>query len=371
MRKVFHVMRTYGSNGGEKQLAQMFSQPAENVEEHFVFLYHDAVCEQLFRARTGLIFHRLWPFALKPRAAWGEMAWLVFTLPLMQIALLALLVRHRPQVCVVHGFQGSLVAWPSAVLLRCFMGFAYFHRTTKSRTGRNRFFRLVYAPYHKLLGVSMGVRDSLKGLAPDGKLDAIANGVDVERVAQVQAARAETPAIITIGRLMETKGQRLVIEAFMLARALGIEAQLWIVGDGEDEAFLRGMIGDRDDIHLLGRREDIPQLLAQATVFCHASQWEGMSNAVLEAMAARLASVVVDAPGVSECHIDGVTGMVVPRDAHALAVEFVRLLKDEDTRRRMGDAALTRVREHYSMQANRQKFLALYAALAGGASCAA
>ena len=93
-----------------------------------------------------------------------------------------------------------------------------------------------------------------------------------------------------------------------------------------------------------------------------------MSNAVLEAMALGLPSVVCDAPGVTECHVAGETGLVVPGDAGAIAAAIETLLSDPERRASDGQAAAAkRIREHYSMEANRRRFLALYAELAGAA----
>ena len=120
-------------------------------------------------------------------------------------------------------------------------------------------------------------------------------------------------------------------------------------------------------MRFLGHRNDVPDLLRAATIFCHASSWEGMSNAVLEAMALGLASVVCDAPGVTECHVAGETGLVVDGDAGSIAAAIETLLNDPERRATMGAAAAKRIREHYSMEANRRRFLALYAELAGAA----
>jgi len=375
-RTVFHVMRTYGNHGGERQLAQMFAQPAPDIEEHFIFLYRDALCETLFAENTQLKFHRLWPFALPPRyQPWKELLCLLPLLPIMQLRLFALFIRHKPRACIVHGFQAALVAWPVAMVLGGRVGFAYFHRITKSRTGRNPLFRVIYAPYCKLVGVSKAVRDSLAGLAAASRLMAIENGVDTQRIlrAPPEAQRGGL-RLIAVGRLLPHKGQHLLIEAFETCAGEFPVLELWIVGDGEDFSNLEADIAKRNlggRAKLLGRREDISQLLAQATVFCHASAWEGMSNAVLEAMAAGLPSVVADAPGVSECHENGVTGFVVARDALSLAENIATLLRDQSLRERMGDAAAARARGEYSIQANRRKFLALYDELAGGSPCAA
>ena len=90
-----------------------------------------------------------------------------------------------------------------------------------------------------------------------------------------------------------------------------------------------------------------------------------MSNAVLEAMALGVPSVVCDAPGVTECHAAGETGLVVEGDAGAIAGAIESLLGDPNRRVKMAEAARARIREHYSMEANRQRFLVLYAELKG------
>ena len=369
---IFHVMRTYGNNGGERQLTQMFSQAAPGVSEQFVFLYNDVVCELLFSSKALLVFHRLWPWSVKPRGAWGEMVLLFPLLPWMQIRLLWLLLRHRPQVCIVHGFQASLVAWPAAMMSHKKIGFAYVHRTTKSSTGRHPLFGLIYTPYQKLIGVSQAVKASLTGLAENARLDALENGVDIAPIRQALTTtkRHIPPVIITVGRLLPHKGQELIIKAFEQCKKTFPALELWIVGDGEHRPALEAAAQGIVSIKFLGRRDDIPQLLAQATLFCNASSWEGMSNAVLEAMAASLPSVVADAPGVSECHVNGVTGFIVERSAQALADKMTMLLRDSPLQQQMGEAAFKRVQENYSIQVNRQKYVALYAQLAGAASCA-
>ena len=70
-----------------------------------------------------------------------------------------------------------------------------------------------------------------------------------------------------------------------------------------------------------------------------------------------------DAPGVTECHVAGATGLVVDGDAGTIAAAIEALLRDPGRRAAMGEAAAKRIREHYSMEANRQRFLALYAEL--------
>jgi len=69
---------------------------------------------------------------------------------------------------------------------------------------------------------------------------------------------------------------------------------------------------------------------------------------------------VADAPGVSECHISGVTGLVVDRTPDGLVKGIRALLEDKKMAREMGRAARTRVEEMYSIEANRNAFYELY-----------
>jgi glycosyltransferase involved in cell wall biosynthesis len=123
--------------------------------------------------------------------------------------------------------------------------------------------------------------------------------------------------------------------------------------------------GVSDRVRFLGHRDDVPKLLRAATIFVHTSAWEGMSNAVMEAMALGVPSVVCDAPGVTECHVAGETGLVVKGEVSEIAEAIDTLLTDPGRRRALGEAARKRAREHYSMEANRRRFLALYRELTG------
>jgi glycosyltransferase involved in cell wall biosynthesis len=86
-----------------------------------------------------------------------------------------------------------------------------------------------------------------------------------------------------------------------------------------------------------------------------------MPNAVLEAMAAGKPVVATRVGGVPEVVDDGVTGLLVPpRDPDALADAVVRLLRDPNRMRRMGQAGLERVRRHFSVEQMVRRTEALY-----------
>ena len=98
----------------------------------------------------------------------------------------------------------------------------------------------------------------------------------------------------------------------------------------------------------LGRRNDVPQLLACCDLSVLPSEAEGLPNSVLEAMAAGLPVVATCVGGSSEVIIDGVNGLLVPPgDGQALAEAILRILQDSTLARRLAQAGQQRVRTHF------------------------
>lgn len=296
-----------------------------------------------------------------------ELMLLLLLLPLLQLRLLFALRRNDCRICVAHGVQGAMVAWLAAIVLRK-VRFVYVHRGTKSARGKHPLFSLLYQPYDVIAGVSHASADSLKDLVPHMRPVAIENGIDSEAIKRSCAECPPRPpmssfTIICVGRLMPEKGQGLILEAFASLRAQVPTAELVVVGGGPDADNLSAQamsLGVAEAVHFLGDRHDVVCLLSHSDVFVHASESEGLSNAVLEAMVVGLPSVVVAAPGVTECHIDGSTAYVVSRNRAELYERLLQLAQEPELRARMGLAARAHVREHYSMAANCARYAALY-----------
>lgn len=151
----------------------------------------------------------------------------------------------------------------------------------------------------------------------------------------------------------------------------GADMQLDLIGDGPDRAHLQFTIDDLDlgnRVRLLGRRQaaDVAEELRQADIFLHTSCSEGISNAVLEAMATGLPVVTTDAGGMREAVRDGVDGFVVPvRDSSATAAALTRLAGDPELRARVGASARRRVEEKFRLDQQVNDFVALLREAAG------
>jgi glycosyltransferase involved in cell wall biosynthesis len=114
-------------------------------------------------------------------------------------------------------------------------------------------------------------------------------------------------------------------------------------------------------VHFVGHQEDILPWLAALDVFVLSSDWEGMSNALLEAMAAGLPVVATAVGGTPEVVVDGVTGLLVPpHDPISLAEAIVRLLDAPDLRRQMGQAGRERVKKRFTVERMVEQTQTLY-----------
>jgi GalNAc-alpha-(1->4)-GalNAc-alpha-(1->3)-diNAcBac-PP-undecaprenol alpha-1,4-N-acetyl-D-galactosaminyltransferase len=162
------------------------------------------------------------------------------------------------------------------------------------------------------------------------------------------------PLVLSVGRLEHQKGFDVLLKAFSAAHAAFPRWRLAIVGDGPLRGSLEALAGElglSEVVDFLGRRADIEQWYARASVVAQASRFEGFPNVVLEAMGMGAAVISTDCrSGPRELISDGDNGVLVPvDDVDALADALCSLLGDADRRRRLGQAAL-HVREQFSAQ---------------------
>jgi L-malate glycosyltransferase len=157
--------------------------------------------------------------------------------------------------------------------------------------------------------------------------------------------------VLCIARLAVQKGHVDLLTAWEAVQAVHPDAHLLIVGDGEQRTGLTGMVRQRagcNTIHFLGRRDDVPDLLAMSDLVVLPARGEGLPNVLLEAMAAGRPVVATNVGGIPELVVDGITGLLVPpSDPHALSRKMITLLSDPVRARTMGHAGRERVAKHF------------------------
>jgi glycosyltransferase involved in cell wall biosynthesis len=171
-----------------------------------------------------------------------------------------------------------------------------------------------------------------------------------------------------VGRLARQKRVRDLVWAMQLLRQLRERIHLLIVGDGPErkklDAFAKH-VGCDHLIRFAGHRNDASQMFAAIDVFWLASDFEGMSNSLMEAMAAGIPSVVTDIPPNRELVEDGKQGFVVkPGDSVGFAQFADRLLGDPQLHRRLGESARERMRTEFSIDKMVDSYARLYREIA-------
>jgi glycosyltransferase involved in cell wall biosynthesis len=197
-----------------------------------------------------------------------------------------------------------------------------------------------------------------EGVRPE-RCIVVRNGLDLPHfdglAAQpLQGPLPEGPIVAVIGNLWPVKGHRTLVEA-----VAGLPQDLHHVhfvcaGEGPEREYLTARIAElglQDRVHLLGHRLDVPAILAHATAACLCSSAEGLSNALMEAMAARLPIVATRVGGNPELVRDGENGWLVPYgDAAALTAKLTELLRAPEQARAMGLRGRRRVEVELSME---------------------
>ena len=169
--------------------------------------------------------------------------------------------------------------------------------------------------------------------------------------------------MLCVANLRQYKGHRYLLEAVDRLQPDGHPCTLLLAGEGQERQSLERQAARlRIDVRFLGECQDVRPLLARADVVAHPSLEEGMSNAVMEAMAAGRAIVATSVGGTPEL-LAG-RGLLVPAaDPAALAEAIGRVLADHGLAARLGEAALNWSREHLSVAAMVDRHVQIYSEL--------
>jgi glycosyltransferase involved in cell wall biosynthesis len=186
-----------------------------------------------------------------------------------------------------------------------------------------------------------------------------------EQIRQTLGLKPEEKAVIVIANLIPYKGHSDLLSAMALALREVQGMRLLLVG--EDRGIRCHLERQASDlgifqaVRFLGRRSDIPDLLAAGDLSVLASHEEGFSNVILESMAAGLPVVATDVGGNGEAIVDGETGWLVPpKNPSALSARIVDLLNDPPRASRWGEKGRKRVKELFTVDKMVEEHLKLY-----------
>ncbi len=243
-----------------------------------------------------------------------------------------------------------------------------FNRRRASRAGR-WLDRFTLRAYQKIVCVSRATQTALETWQPQAraKLVTIENGIDLTKVNAPTAKNADsTPIILAVGRIAAQKNYGAALRA--IAQLAGADFRFQIAGQDEMNGQMQELareLGIADHVEFLGYRGDVATLLQNADIFLLSSHWEGLSLAIVEAMAAGLPVVVPDVAGMREVVAsDGALGeiggcLIAPNAPETIAAALSLLLQDADLRQNLGAKAHARA-AHFNIERTIEAHLQLY-----------
>jgi glycosyltransferase involved in cell wall biosynthesis len=240
-------------------------------------------------------------------------------------------------------------------------------------------YRLANSLFTQVHAVSEKVREFCiheDGLSPE-KVITVPNGVDLASIDSCQPADRrrefgvgqESPVIVTVANLRPVKGIDILVRAASLVCRQFPDATFAVIGEAHEGSYLPDLqalaknLGVMQNVHFFGRRTDVCALLKASDLFCLPSRSEGMSNALLEAMACHLPCVTTDVGGNPEVMIHDRTGFLVPpENPEALAERIIAVLQSPD-RERLGHEGRQVVEAKFTLERMIDRLSSLYESL--------
>ena len=293
--------------------------------------------------------------------------------------------KNRIQIVHSYGFYSNVFTVPTAWLAGKSFVIASIRDTGDALTPwQRRVQKMVCRLADCVLVNAEAIRDRLveQGYAQD-KIIVIRNGITLAKFGKGQSnslLRQElglplsAPLVVVFSRLNQMKGIQYFLDAAIILAGRFPDVRFLVVGDGAhrkelEEHARRLGLGERTAF--TGFRSDIPELLSEAAVSVLPSLSEGLSNSLLESMAAGVPVVATRVGGNPEVVEHEVTGLLVPpRDAAALAAATGRLLEDRDLAASFAQAGIRRVADLFSVERSVRETEHLYQRLVGVNGCA-
>lgn len=168
----------------------------------------------------------------------------------------------------------------------------------------------------------------------------------------------QSPVVVSVGRLCRQKGQDLLLKAWRYVRIQHPTARLFLIGDGSDRAMLQPLADE--SVIFVGPSTSVRNWYLAADLIVMPSRWEGLSLALLEAMATQRCVVAFDVAGMKDALRNDAGILVPPESVESFASAICSQLDDVPGRLTLAANARRRVESQFDIRQKHQRVAAIY-----------
>lgn len=359
--KILHTIESSTPGGAETVMASLASGLNQNEFSSYCLLIHrDWLDQKLDELQV--------PYAVIPnnRSYDPKFVWSLFNLV------------KRENINLIHAHEFGMIVYGSFVARLAgipMIGTIHGKNYYVDKKRRILFFRMALAMSSTIVAVSNDLKDFVVqklNLPIHPKLITLYNGINLSKYDKFEnkpELRREFGlsdndlVALSVGSLFEVKGFKYLLAAAALIIDQLPTFHLVIAGDGDRTSLFEQaeQLGISENVHLIGFRDDVPQLLNMADLYVCSSLSEGLSLSILEAMAVGKPIVATDVGGNPELINEGRNGLLVPSENPTeLADRILRLARDNTLAESFGNNAREKVYEQFSLEAMTNNYERLY-----------
>jgi len=360
-KKYIHFIQSLSNGGCENMLLRLLPAINNGQTQHIVItLREEGVLSREFISR-GIIVENV-----------GQKNFFDF---FSYFRLVDLIKKNQPAAIITYLFRADLIG-------RFFLQFLYkqpvvsYLRTTynsdKMKFLPARIFEIVSKKIaKKYLANSQAIKDYYvnKFHVQSEKITVIPNGIDVSLYKDIKrnnelrrklSINDNDFVIICVANFHIYKGHKYLLEAFEILYNSKKNIHLLLVGEGKEKDNLVEQIKDYESkkhIHFLSRRNDVPELLKISNLFILATLFEGMSNAIMEAMASGIAIIATDIPENRQLIKNNETGLLVSsRNSQAISRAIEKIIENGNLKESLCKKAQEKISSDYDLKIVAEKF---------------
>ena len=361
-RTVLHLIDTTGPGGAETVFTTLLKELSQTSSKNIVVLRGE-----------GWVANKVRSIGITPRIIDSKGSF-----NLAYVKALRELVAHE-HVDLIHAhLMGSNVYGALLALICRRPMIATFHGAVdvaaEERFLKAKFF-IIGKGASKIVCVSRRLELELvaRSNLPSKKLQLIYNGVDPSPVVTLRKSSLKeelglpdsATLVVSIGNIRPAKGYEFLVDAAARIAAHDRDIHFIVVGHQKEALFkrLEEQVASAEippQIHWLGYREDVADILRQADIFLLPSVSEGFSISTVEAMMAGVAVIATRSGGPEELISDGETGLLIPPKDPEAIISAVSSLKNPMIRKRLQDNAREKALQQFSLSAMLKAYHGLY-----------